>query len=507
MMKADPQVTVRKARVDATPDWGCLGIFVFAGERGEGAENWPLGEESRVSIRRILDRNDWAGKAKRTTVVLHDRGPSPFLIALIGLGKREEFNLERLRDAAARAGKASLAHGEGRLAIFMDPSHLGLPGREAGGAVAEGAILGPYSFSAYKTLDREEEEELQALTILVPKWAKLRAIRTEVAAAETICRAVNLARDLTSMPANELTPSVLAEKAQALAAGRARMKTTILSAPEMKRLGMNALLGVASGSDQEPKFIVLSYSGAEAETAPIVFVGKALTFDSGGISLKPAEKMDEMKSDMAGGAAVLAAVLAAADLGLPVDVLALVPATENMPGGKAYRPGDILRSMSGKTIEVVNTDAEGRLILADALHYASRFEPAAVIDVATLTGACVVALGERVAGLMGTDGPLKEEIKHAAEQTGEMVWELPLWENYQEQIKSEVADFKNSAGRMGGAITAAAFLSKFVGPYPWAHLDIAGPAWLSKEAAYRPKGATGVGVRLLVRLLRNRSGR
>jgi len=258
---------------------------------------------------------------------------------------------------------------------------------------------------------------------------------------------------------------------------------------------------VARGSGEAPKFIIVNYQGAESSLPPIVLVGKALTFDSGGISLKPAEKMDEMKSDMAGGAAVLGAITAAADLGLRVNLVGLIPATENMPGGRACKPGDILRSMSGRTIEVVNTDAEGRLILADALHYASKYHPAAIIDLATLTGACIVALGERVAGLMGTDDKLKERIKKAAAKTGELVWELPLWEHYHEQIKSDIADFKNSAGRNGGAVTAAAFLSKFAGTYPWVHLDIAGPAWVTKETPYCPKGASGVGVRLLLQFL------
>ena len=503
-MKSELKVTVRNAVAGTDQDWGCLGIFVFQGERFEAADNWPVGQETRDLIRKILKRNDLAGKLYRETVFFPEHGPAPPMIILIGLGKRDEFTLDKLRGAAAKAGKAAQSHREEKLILLLDPSYLRIEGPEAAGAAVEGVTLGLYRFSAFKTLDQEEGQDLQFLTILVPERSRLKAVRAEVAVAVKICRAAYLARDLTSMPANELTPAVLAEKAQILAEGRAKLTVTILSVPEMKRLGMNSLLGVASGSDQEPKFIIVSYLGGDEATSPVVFVGKALTFDSGGISLKPAEKMDEMKSDMAGGAAVLGAVNAAADLELPINVVALIPATENMPGGKACRPGDILRSMSGKTIEVINTDAEGRLILADALHYASRFEPAAIIDVATLTGACIVALGEQVTGMMGADGPLKEEIKRASQQTGEMVWELPLWENYHEQIKSEVADFKNSAGRTGGAITAAAFLSKFVGPYPWVHLDIAGPAWLTKETAYQPKGASGVGVRLLVRFLRNR---
>jgi leucyl aminopeptidase len=277
----------------------------------------------------------------------------------------------------------------------------------------------------------------------------------------------------------------------------------VLDAGQMKELGMNALLGVARGSDEPPQLIILEYRGGKKSSPVIALVGKGITFDSGGISIKPSDKMDQMKTDMAGGAAVIAAVRAAAELGLPVNLVGIVPATENLPGGKAYKPGDIFKSLSGQTIEVVTTDAEGRLILADALTYAGRYKPAAIIDLATLTGACIVALGDHVIGMMGTDDDLKREIRVAAELTGEKVWELPLWEEYHELIKGDAADYKNSGGRAGGAITAAAFLSKFTGGYPWVHLDIAGPAWLTKEKPYIPKGASGVGVRLLIQFLRN----
>ncbi len=272
----------------------------------------------------------------------------------------------------------------------------------------------------------------------------------------------------------------------------------------MKEMGMNALLAVASGSNEEPKFIILEYAGGKKSEAPVVLVGKGLTFDSGGISIKPADKMDEMKTDMSGGAAVMGVIMAAADLQLPLNITVLIPATENMPSGTAYKPGDIIKSYSGKTIEVLNTDAEGRLILADALAYASEFKPAAVIDVATLTGACIVALGDDVIGMLGTDDKLKKEIDKAAQTTGELVWELPLWESYHELIKSDIADYKNSGSRVAGTITAAAFLSKFVGDSPWVHLDIAGPSWTNKDKTYIPKGASGVAVRLLVEFLRNR---
>jgi leucyl aminopeptidase len=273
----------------------------------------------------------------------------------------------------------------------------------------------------------------------------------------------------------------------------------------MERHGMGALLGVARGSHEPPKFIILEYRGAARSERPIVLVGKTVTFDSGGISLKPAENMEQMKADMTGGAAVLAAIRAAARLRLPLNIVGLIPATENMPGGRATKPGDILTSLSGKTIEVINTDAEGRLILADALTYAARYKPEVLVDIATLTGACVVALGNHAIGVLGNDERLIGELKDAGEHCGERAWQLPLWEEYFEQIKSDVADVKNTGGRPGGTITAAAFLSKFVGDATWAHLDIASTDWSDRERAYLPKGATGVGTRLLIQFLCNRA--
>jgi leucyl aminopeptidase len=297
-----------------------------------------------------------------------------------------------------------------------------------------------------------------------------------------------------------MTPTDLATEAQSCLQGK-NIVFSVLSEGKMRELGMNALLGVARGSRQPPKMIVAEYRGGKKTDEPIALVGKGITFDSGGISIKPAEKMELMKTDMAGGAAVIATIRAASELSLPLNLVGIVPATENLPGGNAYKPGDILRSLSGQTIEVVNTDAEGRVILADALTYACRFKPAVIIDLATLTGACIVALGDEVIGMMGTDEELKSKLRDAADITGEKVWELPLGEQYDELIKSDVADYKNSGGRAGGAITAAAFLGKFVGNCKWIHLDIAGPSWAEKSRPYIPKGASGIGVRLLVELL------
>jgi leucyl aminopeptidase len=285
-----------------------------------------------------------------------------------------------------------------------------------------------------------------------------------------------------------------------------KFRCQVLSLAEIKKLKMGAFLGVAQGSNQPPKFIILEHIPKMKRGGTVVLVGKGITFDSGGISLKPSDKMEEMKADMSGAAAVLATLSSAARMNLPVHLVGLIPATENLPSGTAQRPGDILTSYSGKTIEVINTDAEGRLILADALSYADKFKPKAIVDVATLTGACIVALGHISAGMMGNDGSLKRKMIQASKKTGEKIWELPLWEEYEKQIKSVLADVKNTGGRPAGTITAALFLKKFVGDYPWVHLDIAGMDLEDKGKPYIPKGAVGFGVRLLLQFLRDWCG-
>ena len=480
-----------------------MAVFLFEGQPPAGEIVSAIDKAANGAIQKIWKQGDFEGKLQQTATLYPQDETGIGRVILVGLGKVEDFSADKLRRAGAKAGQTARSLKVKSLAVALAANELGLSWEVATEASVEGIILGLYQFSEYKTLDRDAINEIKNLTILVRDNNQIPLVKKAADRAEKICRAVYLTRNLVSSPANDMTPGVMAREALNIAKGSKKMKTTVLEAADMKRLGMNALLGVARGSDEPAKFIIIEYQGAGKKKPPIVLVGKALTFDSGGISLKPADKMDEMKTDMAGGAAVIGAISAAANLELTVNIVGLIPATENLPGGKACKPGDILKSMSGKTIEVINTDAEGRLILADALAYAGRFEPAAIIDIATLTGACIVALGDQVIGMMGTDETLKSRIKKASEQTGELLWELPLWENYQELVKSDIADFKNSTGRPGGAITAAAFLSKFVGPYPWVHLDIAGPAWQTKDQGYHPKGASGVGVRLFVQLLRN----
>jgi len=461
-----------------------------------------IDKKSDGLISELIENGDFQAKPSQISVI-YTRGSLPAKrIALVGFGKHSEFNLEKLRAAFAKALQHLRNLNIKEAATSINLNLIPRKKDQVAQAVAEGSLLGLYQYTPFKTVGREDLKDMEQFNIITNE-KDFSLIESAIKKAQIITQAVYFARDLVSAPSNEMTPSIMAQKAREIA-GRKKVSCKVLDKDKMKEMGMNALLAVASGSSEEPEFIILEYSGAKKGAAPVVLVGKGLTFDSGGISLKPADKMDEMKTDMSGGAAVMGVIMAVADLQLPLNITALIPATENMPGGTAYKPGDIIKSYSGKTIEVLNTDAEGRLILADALAYASEFKPAAVIDVATLTGACIIALGDDVIGMLGTDDKLKKEINSAAQTTGELVWELPLWELYHELIKSDIADYKNSGGRTAGAITAAAFLSKFVGDAPWVHLDIAGPAWTSKDKAYIPKGASGVAVRLLVEFLCNR---
>jgi len=331
-------------------------------------------------------------------------------------------------------------------------------------------------------------------------WSRTRSPTCSVGAA--IARGVILARDLANGPGNDITPARLGEAALAIGE-RSGIRVTVLDLDELKAQGFGGIIAVGQGSGQPPRFIIMEYGAKQAGQPTVCLVGKGITFDTGGISIKPADRMDEMKMDMGGAAAVLGAMQALGELKLPLHAVGLVASAENMPSSTAYRPGDILKTLSGKTIEVINTDAEGRIVLADALYYAQRYQPDGIIDLATLTGAIVVALGTHVTGIMSNNDALAERILQAGEATGERAWRLPLWETYSEMMKSDIADLKNTGGRYGGAINAAAFLEHFVGDYPWVHMDIAGTAWTDqKPKAYTPKGATGVGVRLLVQMLR-----
>jgi len=454
-----------------------------------------LDADGRRWLADVARRGDMRGQRDETWW-LYPPGGSVERVVLVGIGKDGDLpGEERWRRYAGAALAAARRVRAPALALALPDG----AGADAQQAAAEGAELARYRFAEFKK--PEDESPPSAVTLLVDTPDAAAVERGRIVAA-----AANWARRLGDLPPNVLTPERMAEEAANMAQARG-LRVTVLGPEAMRRETMGGLLAVAQGSTHEPRLVLAEYWGAGGDAAPLVLVGKGITFDSGGLSLKPAANMEEMKFDMAGAAAVLAALAAVCDLGLPVNVVAVTPLAENLPSGSAFRPGDILRTFAGVTVEVVNTDAEGRLILADALAYArSRYRPAAMVDAATLTGACVVALGHAAAGLVGTDAALVEELRRAGDRSGERAWPLPLYEEYREQIRSDVADIKNSGGRAAGALTAAAFLREFVGDTPWAHLDIAGVAWGDGKVSYLAKGATGAPTRLLIEWVRARAG-
>jgi leucyl aminopeptidase len=451
-------------------------------------------------IRDYLESGDFSGALKSTALVRTGGKIQAPRVLLVGLGKPDAFKIDMVRQASATAATAARRLGISSLALL--PPAGALEPVAIGQALTEGALLGLYTLKRYKTVaENDDKDNLRELHLLASGNAQ-RAMENGVKRGQIIAAAVNMARDLSNSPGNEVNPSYLARQAQEVAAKTA-LRCHVLDADGMREHGMGCLLGVAQGSEQPPAFIILEHAPQGAREKPIVLVGKGITFDSGGISIKPAANMEDMKMDMSGGAAVLGTMQALAQLGYPRRVVGLVPASENLPNGNAVKPGDILRAMSGKTVEVINTDAEGRLILADALAYAvQEFKPACIVDLATLTGAVVVALGSQATGMMGTDKAMMDRLRAAGDASAERVWELPLFEEYSKQIKSDFADIKNvSSNREAGSIIGGAFLKEFVGDTPWVHLDIAGTAWTRENRAYIPKGATGVGIRLLVTAL------
>jgi len=465
-------------------------------------ETDPLRQEQRSTITEefpasatALQSNDCTGKIGNVITTYTAERSQVRKVMIVGVGDANALTAEHFRRAASTAARRR-GNGTTRMA-FVLPEWSPLGAEATAAAIVEGAILGSYSFTRYKTTEKTKPLD----DLVVVGSTRSRAINTAIEQAAIVCEGVTLARDLANMPGNDLYPETLADHARR-AGKTAGFRVQVFDKRKIEALKMGGLLAVNQGSVRPPVFIVMEWKGASATQPPIVLVGKGVTFDTGGISLKPAERMGDMKMDMHGAATVIGTMFAVAKLRLPINVVGLVPATENMPSGSAYRPGDIITFMNGKTAEIDNTDAEGRLILADALTYAERYKPQAVVDIATLTGACVIALGHVASGLMGNDRALLDRIKTAADATSEYVCELPLYEEYLEQIKSDVADVKNTGGRPAGAITAALFLKHFIGNYPWAHLDIAGTGMAPKEGAYTPKGATGVGVRLFVEMLR-----
>jgi leucyl aminopeptidase len=441
------------------------------------------------AISQLISQGEIKGKIREVTII-HSLGKLPAArVVVLGLGKKEDLSLDRVRMAVGEACRLLPQKGASDAAtVALD---------DTAQAVTEGALLGAYSFRRHMT-GGAEHGELKRLTIVADK-SKLPLLEAGSARGRVLAEATRLARDMVNEPANYMTPSGMAEIAASLAKSYG-LELEVLEREQMQKLGMGALLGVTQGSRQPPKFIVLRYKGGASAQVDLALVGKGITFDSGGISIKPSEGMMEMKGDMAGGAAVMAALSAIAQFKPGLNVIALIPCTENLPGGEALKPGDVLTAMNGKTIEIISTDAEGRLVMADALNYAAKLGAGRIIDVATLTGSCHIALGDDCSGVFGNNQELVDKLIAASAVAGELMWQLPMYEQAKEQIKSEVADIKNAGGKWGGAITAAHFLAEFVGSTPWVHVDIAGTSMSEKERGYIGKGATGVAVRTLVNL-------
>ncbi|TXH86918.1 leucyl aminopeptidase [Thauera aminoaromatica] len=449
----------------------------------------------------LIKRGDLEDKAGATLLVHDLPGVLAERVLLVSLGKHDEFGDKAYRDALAAAAKAISAGPAKDAVVALADAELS--GRDMAWRLQQAARIladGAYRFDALKS-DKKTRKERGAKKLCLLVSCELGAeLDTAVLQGHAIASGMALAKDLGNLPGNHCTPTHLAETAESLGK-QYKFDVEVLERDDMEKLGMGSFLSVARGSHQPPKFIVMHYKGGKAKAKPVVLVGKGITFDTGGISLKPAAEMDEMKFDMCGAASVLGTFKAVAQMGLPINLVGLVPTTENMPGGGATKPGDVVTSMSGQTIEVLNTDAEGRLILCDALTYAERFKPECVIDIATLTGACVVALGKIPSGLLANDDELAAEILRRGTESGDRAWQLPLWDEYQELLKSNFADMGNIGGRYAGTITAACFLSRFAKAYKWAHLDIAGTAWVSGDA----KGATGRPVPLLSSFLIGRA--
>ncbi|NNG16739.1 MAG: leucyl aminopeptidase [Gemmatimonadales bacterium] len=452
-----------------------------------------LDEAVGGALHRFFATGDFTGKRGEAAMV-YVEGPADRVL-LVGLGTAKELSTTAIREASAIAARRASGVGVPSAALHVAAEVFeSVNPRALAQAVAEGLPFGAWNFSDLKRPAKDKRADLRRVDILAP--AKTKTMEAGHRIGSAIGAGQWFTRDLQMLPGNMCTPAYLAKVAKKLGT-QYRIKVTVLDGAAIKKEGLTALLAVAQGSAEEPRFIVMEYRGARAKTKPVVLVGKGVTFDTGGISIKPATSMEEMKFDMSGAAAVLGAFDVLGRIKPNVNVIGLIPTAENMPSGTALKPGDVITSHLGKTIEIVNTDAEGRLILCDALSYARRFTPACVLDLATLTGAVVIALGSTAIGLMGNDEPLIDAVRAAGERSGERAWPLPLWDDYRELIKSQIADVKNSGGRAAGTITAGWFLREFVEDFAWAHLDIAGTAYSDHDTPSRVKGPTGSGVRLV----------
>jgi leucyl aminopeptidase len=486
------EIVLRRGNL-ATRAAGALALGIFEGEARLGGAAADVDRASGGAIRALLKTGDFAGRWLESVVLYPSRGKAKRVL-LVGLGPRAAFDARRARQTAAVAARRARDLGARVLALVAHGAGGTLDPGAAGEAAAEGALLGHYRHTAYRA--DAGAPALVRVEILERDATRFASMREAVERGVRIGEGVCLARDLAATPGQDLTPENLADRAREVARASGA-RATVLGVPQMERLGMGAVLGVGRGSEHAPRFIVLERGAARAKERPIVVIGKGITFDTGGISLKPRENMHKMKYDMSGAAAVLGLFHALPALDLARPVIGLIPSAENMPGGRALKPGDVLRALDGTTIEVTNTDAEGRLVLADALGYARRFRPAAVVDLATLTGAVSIALGHLAAGLFSEDDALAGELLAAGEASGERLWRLPLWDGYAAEMRSDTADLVNSAAREGGAILGAVFLRHFARGMRWAHLDIASTAWAPSDRPLERRGPTGFGVRLL----------
>lgn len=479
----------------------CVIVGVYESRKLSNAAQ-AIDEASSGYLSNILKRGDLDGKAE-TSLMLHNvPGSNSDRVLLVGLGREREFTGKQYNKAVRTSVKACAASGASDTLIFL----ADLPVKEMTvrwkvSHLVEAALDASYRFNAIKRKKEADEENeakkgIKKMGIYIAASNASKEAEAGLAAGKAVGAGVSLTKDLGNLPPNVCTPTYLAE--QAVALGKTySLKIEVLERDAIKKLGMGSFLGVTQGSEEPPKLIVLQHLKGKQGQKPVVLVGKGITFDTGGISLKPGAEMDEMKYDMCGAASVLGTFKAIAEMDLPLNVIGIIPTCENMPDGRATRPGDVLTSMSGLTIEVLNTDAEGRLVLCDALTYAERFEPSAVVDIATLTGACVIALGHHASGLFSNNDSLTKELLQAGETALDRAWHMPMWEDYQPQLDSNFADIANIGGRAAGSITAACFLSRFTKKYDWAHLDIAGTAWKSGKE----KGGTGRPVPLLTEFL------
>ncbi len=492
------QITLSKIDLTKTKT-RCLVLFSTT-EQEMCKEAETIDKASNGLIKKQLENSGFSGKAGETALLCETGGMPCESLLVVGIGEEEKFNIAQLQKGVAAAMEKLLSMKVGEAIIGM-PAKSSLNTSTLLRETAQALINATYSFTECKS-ENDKAHKIRKIRLSVSNSKQLAGGRKSVKQGEAIALGMSLAKNLANLPGNICTPTYLARKAGALGRQYQSITTRIVNEKEMEKLKMGALLSVSRGSRQPAKLIIMEYKGGKKGDKPVVLVGKGLTFDAGGISIKPSANMDEMKYDMCGGASVIGSIMALAEMELPINVVGVVPSSENLPDGDANKPGDIVTSMAGKTIEILNTDAEGRLILCDALTYSKRFKPDTVIDIATLTGACVVALGNHASGLMANSDNVANDLIAAGEMCNDRTWRLPLWDEYQPQLDSNFADIANIGGPAGGTITAGCFLSRFTEDFNWAHLDIAGTAWKSGKE----KAATGRPVPLLVNYLINKAG-